>query len=181
MHTDHGEKPINTRIGTDFPTDFTKVLFKDWGPLKAYIVSGKEVREGIDLDYTEGGNYGKYSYIPEQEIWLDDRQGADELLDTLYHELIEYPLIGAKKMSYDDAHEIASRKELEARKTPEKIEDLIDKQAKYVINVLELRDKTSSIKNDLKRIKDSRRISNDREMDTESEEENGEEGNSGKF
>jgi hypothetical protein len=141
LHTDRGGKPINESVKLKFPTELSKILFMDWGDLKAYIVDGKTVREGYDLDFTEGGNFGKYAFVPSNEIWLDNQQGADEVLPTLLHELIEYGLISGKNKSYLEAHKEASIRELKARKKPETLKELVEKEAKSLLTLLDLGEK----------------------------------------
>jgi hypothetical protein len=93
--------------------------------IKVYIVDGKYVRENQEIDFTQGGNSGKYEFIPKEEIWIDDGLNEDEILPTLLHEVIEYKLMDGG-YDYDFAHDIASDVELAYRKLDD-YEMMIDK------------------------------------------------------
>jgi hypothetical protein len=114
----------------------------DYGGLKIVAVEGKDVREGYEMDFTEGGNHGKYEFVPPDEIWLDDwlldPEQANELWPTLLHELIEYKLMGSDGLAYDDAHKEATIQEMEARKNPKDIKKLVDRAAHEAMDSLGL-------------------------------------------
>jgi hypothetical protein len=138
---------LNSQLDLPFPPmgdPRIKVLF-DYGGLKIVQVEGKDIREGKEgeIDFTEGGNHSKYDFVPADEIWLDDwlldPEQASELWPTLFHELIEYKLMGADGMKYADAHKEASKQELEARINPRDIKKRVDKAAKDAIDALGLR------------------------------------------
>jgi hypothetical protein len=137
IHTDQ-ETPINQSVKLNFKKKpISKKVFKDWEGLTAYIVNGKDVRETLDLDFTEGGNYGKYGFVPQDEIWLDDGQRDDEIYATLLHELIEYvDIIGGS--DYNKAHKKASIEELKAREKPKSIPKKVDKTVVSLKKLLKL-------------------------------------------
>jgi hypothetical protein len=137
LHTDQ-EYPLNKELNLPFKSkEMPKKVFRDWGSLKAYIIDGKLARETLDLDFTEGGNYGKYDFVPKDEIWLDDGQREDELFATLLHEMIEYADI-IKGASYDQGHRLASEVELRTRLKPEEFPSKIDEQAATLKKLLGL-------------------------------------------
>src|SRR3989338_8617367 len=78
------------------------------------------VRCYYDPAFIFGGHYKVYDYIPHNEVWLDNLQDPREKKFTLLHELEELWLMegteGKKGLNYDDAHTIATRLELEARR-----------------------------------------------------------------
>jgi hypothetical protein len=102
------------------------------------IVNGKYVRENFDIDFTQGGNHGKYDFIPKNEIWIDNGLNDDEIVPTVLHEMIEYRLMGSG-LDYDRAHDVASEIELAYRKlddydaTLDRIEELAESIVKVNI------------------------------------------------
>src|ERR1700751_5088796 len=80
--------------------------------LAIYLVSGVDVRNNTDIDFTCGGNEAVYpSYVPPGEIWLDDAAGPLDRTATALHEIVERDQMMRFGKSYDDAHEIASATE----------------------------------------------------------------------
>jgi hypothetical protein len=74
-----------------------------------YLVDGERVRNEIDVDFVNGGNGGVYpSYIPQDEIWVDDAQHALDRTATALHELVERDLMLHRGMGYDRAHDEAN-------------------------------------------------------------------------
>jgi hypothetical protein len=82
-----------------------------------YLVSGEQVRNELDIDFTQGGNDGIYPfYIPAPEIWVDDALHGLDRTATALHEMVERDLMVRHGMEYDPAHEIASSYERGFRK-----------------------------------------------------------------
>ena len=85
--------------------------------LPVYLVSGEQVRNQIDIDFTQGGNEAAYpGYVPPGEIWIDDAMHALDRIATIFHEIVERNLVLYGGMDYDDAHDIACKREIELRK-----------------------------------------------------------------
>jgi len=85
--------------------------------LAIYLVSGEQVRNKTDIDFTAGGSEAAYpGYIPKNEIWLDDALHVLDRIATIFHEIVERNLMLYSGMDYDDAHEIACKREIEFRK-----------------------------------------------------------------
>lgn len=80
-----------------------------------WIVDGTEIRNNIDPDYVFGGHHYRYDWIPENEIWIDDDLGEDELDYTIQHELEERQLMVSEDMDYETAHDHALETEKEMR------------------------------------------------------------------
>jgi hypothetical protein len=77
--------------------------------LSIYLVDGERVRNEIDVDFVNGGNGAIYpSYIPLDEIWIDDAQHALDRTATALHELIERDLMLHHGRNYDSAHDLAN-------------------------------------------------------------------------
>lgn len=84
--------------------------------VKIISVDGKAVRENKDMDFIAGGHYYRYHWIPKNEVWIDDSVSSDEVEPTIVHELYERSLMKEKRMSYNNAHVLANRKELRFRR-----------------------------------------------------------------
>jgi hypothetical protein len=72
------------------------------GNLTVWIVDGSYIRGHIDEEFTNFGQHYRYSYIPLNELWLDQEAKQNERQFFIDHLLVEYHLM-AKGMSYDDA------------------------------------------------------------------------------
>ena len=83
--------------------------------IKIFIVEGDYVRTKLDPFFTEGGHGYVYSYIPKDEVWLDDDLVPKERKYVLLHEMTERHLMKSKKYSYLRAHKEASRIEKQER------------------------------------------------------------------
>lgn len=85
--------------------------------LAVYLVSGEQVRSKLDIDFTAGGTEAAYpGYIPKNEVWLDDALHVLDRISTIFHEIVERNLMLYGGKDYDDAHEIACKREIEFRK-----------------------------------------------------------------
>ena len=85
--------------------------------LPVYLVSGEQVRNEIDLDFTQGGNEAAYpNYVPAGEIWIDDAMHVIDRIATIFHEIVERNLMLYGGVDYDDAHDTALEREREFRK-----------------------------------------------------------------
>ena len=86
-----------------------------------WIVDGEKVRDKYFMDFCYGGHdlvygqgnttYPEVGFIPPRQIWLDGHIDSDDLSFTLYHELIERNLMSVRKLSYEQAHQVANRAE----------------------------------------------------------------------
>jgi hypothetical protein len=83
------------------------------GKYKIYIVDGEVVRDHLNPDFTEGGNYMVYDFIPYGEIWIDNDTLPKDVIRVAKHEAVEAYLMEEKGMKYDDAHKIALKAERE--------------------------------------------------------------------
>jgi hypothetical protein len=94
-----------------------KLLRKYSNGVKVWIVNGELVRGLFWLDFTEGGHDYIYSFIPDNEVWLDDDLFESEIRYVLLHELHERNLM-IKGMSYAKAHKHSSELEKYCRNHP---------------------------------------------------------------
>jgi hypothetical protein len=84
-----------------------------YGGYDFWYVDGEYIKdERIDIDFTSGGNPGRYGYIPEGDIWLDpSSEGIGDDVPNGVHEYIECNLMINDGLSYDEAHEFANEVE----------------------------------------------------------------------
>lgn len=84
------------------------------GHLRGYavwLVNGEGVRNEVHADFTCGGSDARYAYCERMTIWIDDVLGPLDGTATLLHEYVECELMKRKKMTYEDAHDIATQQE----------------------------------------------------------------------
>ena len=91
-------------------------LYKRINGFKAYVVDGDLIRTEKDIEFTNFGQHYRHSYIPKNELWLDDTapQGRDEYKYYIQHMLIEHSLM-SKGISYNKASDMANKVEKVAR------------------------------------------------------------------
>ncbi len=103
---------------------------KPWKKLRSgvsvWIVSGRLVRSGFDLDFTAGGHDLVYPrYVPRGEVWIDDDTAEGERPFVLIHELRERELM-KKGRSYPAAHASANRFESACRRGLMDLEEALE-------------------------------------------------------
>jgi hypothetical protein len=99
--------------------------------IKIWIVNGELVRDLFFLDFTEGGHDKVYSFVPANEVWLDDDLSPEERRFVLLHELHERNLM-ANGMNYDSAHRSSSEIEYFCRKHPKMLNKCIRREFKKI-------------------------------------------------
>lgn len=82
-----------------------------------WIVDGTRVRQEFYTDFVMGGHDGRYKFIPNKEIWIDNSISLEELEYTVEHELLERNLMIEEGLNYNDAHDQASHFEADMRKS----------------------------------------------------------------
>ncbi|MFH1759327.1 MAG: hypothetical protein ABH822_02065 [Patescibacteria group bacterium] len=85
------------------------------GKLKIWLVDGSYIRGHLDEEFTNFGQHYRYSYIPINELWVDQEAEHDEHNFFIDHLLIEYQLM-KKGASYDDALVAADKAEQRERR-----------------------------------------------------------------
>lgn len=78
---------------------------------RIYAVDGAAVRNLVHIDFTTGGNPGRYSYVPEGEVWVERVLEPADAAASLLHEMVETVLMQESGLDYDEAHEEASNVE----------------------------------------------------------------------
>ncbi|MBM4104581.1 MAG: hypothetical protein FJ263_11165 [Planctomycetes bacterium] len=85
------------------------------GDLQVWIVDGSYIRGRIDEEFTNFGQHYRYTYIPKNELWIDQEAKQDERPFFIEHLLVEHDLM-SKGMSYEEAIVRADRVERRERR-----------------------------------------------------------------
>jgi hypothetical protein len=70
-------------------------------------VNAAVVRDEVDIDFTQGGNPGRYTYNPLGELWIEDTLRPYDAAATALHEFVEYRKMVTRGMYYETAHGFA--------------------------------------------------------------------------
>ena len=85
------------------------------GGLVIWTVDGSYIRGHVDEEFTNFGQHYRYPYVPENELWIDQENDADERRFFIDHLLMEHRLMKAG-MPYARALEKADREERKERR-----------------------------------------------------------------
>jgi hypothetical protein len=85
------------------------------GPVKVWLIDGCLARCWYKTDYAEGGHFVVYPWVPSHEIWLERDTDPREMPFIAAHEYLELRVMRDGGLSYDEAHEIASKIEFRLR------------------------------------------------------------------
>jgi len=125
-----GDLKLLTQRGTKLP-DIKAVHLHLWKHLESglsvWVVNGRLVRSVFDIDFTAGGHDHVYEFVPENEIWIDDKTDENERGYTLLHELHERNRM-AKGWIYSKAHVESSRLEYRCRHHPDELHPALAKE-----------------------------------------------------
>lgn len=99
--------------------------------IKVWVVDGANVRTFIDEEFTNFGQHYRFSFIPENEFWLDMEHVCDESEYFIEHLRVEWLLMRQGK-SYDDAVTEAGKIEKEMRRKHGDIQRVINPVTKLV-------------------------------------------------
>jgi hypothetical protein len=129
-YTTKGIAPINEKMHRDvFETGqnvieapielyYNQVDPNDWiiagEPVSIYYVDGIYIRDHIDVDFCLAGNWARYIYVPQGELWIEAAESED-FWPIIVHEYTETKHMVEEGMSYEDAHELASATEMKVR------------------------------------------------------------------
>ena len=93
-----------------------KLLYTTLDGIKVYQVDDDYVKVNLYEDFTEGGNWEAYpEFVPIGEVWVANDKTPQNQEDIITHELTEVRLMKNKGMTYDKAHVIANRTEMNKR------------------------------------------------------------------
>lgn len=111
IHSQHIKMPTSNK-----PDDAIYLshfgTFKD---VEIYIVDGNLIRDFYKTDFVEGGHDYVYHFIPYGEVWIDIEVPRKERILIVMHEVTERALMKDKHLSYDKAHQKASKFEWRLR------------------------------------------------------------------
>ena len=111
--------------GLPDPSVVHKYLWKELeNGVKVWIVSGRLVRSGFDIDFTAGGHEHVYEFVPKGEVWIDDDIEEEERGFVLLHELHERNRM-AVGVPYSKAHAESSLLEFRMRHHPDELHDAL--------------------------------------------------------
>jgi hypothetical protein len=85
------------------------------GDLQVWVVDGSYIRGHIDEEFTNFGQHYRYSYIPLNELWIDQENGSNEQVFFIDHLLTEHRLM-ARGIPYEKALAEADRAERKERR-----------------------------------------------------------------
>jgi hypothetical protein len=88
--------------------------------ISVWIVNGRLVRSGFDIDFTAGGHDHVYEFVPTGEVWIDDAIEERERGFVLLHELHERNRMAAG-LPYSKAHQESSHLEFRCRHHPDEL------------------------------------------------------------
>ena len=103
------------------------MAYSNTGDLKLWIVDGRLVRDHFLIQYADGGHDRVYSFIPKNEIWIEDCVPENERDFILLHELHERFLMGEGK-DYRHAHMGATEVEDYYRDHPDETTKRIEEE-----------------------------------------------------
>jgi hypothetical protein len=136
--------PVRVKPFKETPLEMHKVEwipYSKWNdsPVKVYKVDGKYVRENIDPDFTQGGHWLVYNYVPKNEVWIERMRNPEEDKLSLGHELDEINDMDKNDETYEDAHQAAIEREFgRVRRNPQsvdaEIENALSKFVHYETN-----------------------------------------------
>jgi hypothetical protein len=107
-------------LGTDKPAK-KSVHIQLYGKIKSedmevWLVNGHKVRDLYKCDFIEGGQPAVYSWVPNNEIWIEKGPHLNtEAPLLILHEFVEFIIMKYNKMKYDEAHKIAAKIEFKHR------------------------------------------------------------------
>lgn len=100
-----------------------KYLLKKYSrKVKVWVVDGEFARDLLSIDFEKGGHDKCYSFIPKNEVWIDDDVEPNEIKFILIHELHERKLM-SRGREYLPSHRDANKVELHCRKNPKEADD----------------------------------------------------------
>ena len=83
--------------------------------MNVWIVNGEILRGRVDVDFTTGGNPARYSYVPNEDMWVEQDAKPSDSMPSLMHEFVEYTVMRKAGISNGNAHDIANVFEAQLR------------------------------------------------------------------
>ena len=92
----------------------TKFLMR-LGPYKVWLCDFDYLRDYVFVDAVGDANPSRYTFVPMDEIWIEDNMGEQDTFAITRHAYVEAELMKNEGLSYDRAHHTASMAELKFR------------------------------------------------------------------
>ena len=99
-----GEKPTGEKPTLPKDTEKLEKAVGDTEIIKIKMVDADKVKVENNIDFTEGGNETRYTFIPEGEIWITDNQSKEGKIAAKVHEFTERLARKELGLEYDEAH-----------------------------------------------------------------------------
>jgi len=119
-----------TKNGTRIPRGEETHLYL-WKKLEngigVWIVDGRLVRSIFNIDFTAGGHPQVYSFVPFNEVWIDNDIKQYEMGYVLLHELHEYNRM-KEGIPYSIAHNESSNLEYLCRHHPDELQEKLSEE-----------------------------------------------------
>jgi hypothetical protein len=96
----HPDNPLNDKV----LKVIRERLLGEYGGMHFWLVNGPFIRDRVDVDFSLAGNYARYSYVPENDVWVERDMAEAELAPSMLHEWVEASRMTLFEDSYDDAH-----------------------------------------------------------------------------
>lgn len=123
-------KKIENKNNAEIIKKIHKKILKEYSnKVNVFRVNGNLVRSLFNIDFTEGGHDKVYSFVPKNEVWIDDDVSEKELVYVLIHELHERFLM-SRKIKYEEAHHKSSILEFSCRHNPKIVKEVLDSEIK---------------------------------------------------
>jgi hypothetical protein len=92
-------------------TQYSRKAEIDGHPIIIEKVDGQWVRENLDPEWTQGGHWLVYNYVPKYHVWIERMRNPEEDKFSLGHELDEVHDMYEHEEPYHPAHESAKERE----------------------------------------------------------------------
>lgn len=125
---------VPEKIKSLFPQIYKNYIGEQEG-YRFYLVDGLYIRNKIDKDFIQGGNFARDLYVPEKQLWIEYFMKYPDQVYTMLHEFLEtrkmvnegwnYDTGGEKAHSYADNIEGIMRKDTGIKFTGHLMPDFI--------------------------------------------------------
>lgn len=72
-----------------------------------WLVDGEVVRDEVDPSFQQGANPGRHVYVPESDLWLEQKLEVRTATAVLIHQAVELRSMRWQGLPYDEAHAVA--------------------------------------------------------------------------
>jgi hypothetical protein len=82
---------------------------------RIFLVNGEYIRNNLETSFTMASHHWMSRFIPQDEVWIDDKMSDLDKVAVIHHEIYEL-LLMQKGLPYEKAHARATRSEKWLRK-----------------------------------------------------------------